>query len=70
MFIDEFYPTVWEVTQAEKVFTNELSKDGLDCTSGVISKKTAIKLAIIAVWRAGREYQAGKQNKKNIAKQL
>lgn len=63
MFIDEFYPTIWEVAQAEKVFTNALNKEYPDCASGVISKETAIKLAIIAVWRAGREYQADKQSK-------
>ena len=63
MNFDEFYPTVQETTQAENVFTNSLHKEYTAAESGVISKEMALKLAVIAVWRAGREYQADKQSK-------
>lgn len=61
MVINEFYPSLWEVTQAENVFKNSL-KEYTAAESGVISKEMALKLAVVAVWRAGREYQA-KQNR-------
>jgi thymidine phosphorylase len=63
MVINEFYPSLWEVTQAENVFKNSLNKEYTAAESGVISKEMALKLAVIAVWRAGREYQADKQSK-------
>lgn len=62
MNFDEFYPTAQETTQAENIFVNSLHKEYAAAESGVISKEMALKLAVIAVWRAGREYQA-KQNR-------
>lgn len=54
---DKFYPTVYEVELAKKIFFKSLSENYLDCKNGVISEKIAISTAIAEVWTAGKKYQ-------------
>lgn len=57
----DFWPSVWETMQAEKVFRESLTahEKKTRCSLGRINPEMAVKLAIIDVWRAARRFQAG-----------
>ena len=59
---DEFYPTVFEVQTAEKIFIKAISENYSEIENGDMSIKTAISIAVAEVWTEARKYQA-KQNK-------
>ena len=59
--MDEFYPNMWEVQQAGKIFKAEISKLAQDVTDGEISTDGAINRAAVKVWSAARRYQSEKQ---------
>ncbi|GEM_PF-5704011 len=54
---DKFYPTVYEVGLARKIFLNSLNENLEEVISGDMSKDTAISIAASEVWTAGRKYQ-------------
>lgn len=58
-----YYPTVWEVVQAEKVFTEYVKEHACEThyPKGSVlytSPKIIIQCALARVWAAGRAYQA------------
>lgn len=53
---DKFYPTVYEVGLARKIFLNSLNENLEEVISGDMSKDTAISIAASEVWTAGRKY--------------
>ena len=59
--MDEFYPNMWEVQQAGKIFKAEISKLAQDVTDGEISTDGAINRAAVKVWSAARRYESEKQ---------
>lgn len=59
--IDEFYPNMWEVQQAGKIFKARLADFSQDVASGEISADEAINRAAVKVWSAARRYQSEKQ---------
>lgn len=59
--MDEFYPNMWEVQQAGKIFKAEMSKLAQDVASGETSADGAINRAAVKVWSAARRYQSEKQ---------
>lgn len=59
--IDEFYPNLWEVQQAGKIFEERLNTFSQDIADGTISIKTAVHSAATAVWSQARRYQSEKQ---------
>ena len=56
------YPSVFEVAQAEKVFRTAYNAERADN-----SQSLAIRLALAAVWAAGRKYQKEGGESKNEA---
>lgn len=73
MLIDEFYPSVQEVMNAENIFKAEMLKQAHDIATGETSIDLAIKIAAVKVWEQARRYQneqhthaAEKQNKGGI----
>ena len=58
---DEFYPNMWEVQQAGKIFKAEISKLAQDVASGETSTDVAIDIAASKVWSQARRYQSEKQ---------
>lgn len=59
--MDEFYPNMWEVQQAGKIFKAEISKLAQDVASGETSADGAINIAASKVWSQARRYQSEKQ---------
>ena len=59
--MDEFYPNMWEVQQAGKIFKAEISKLAQDVASGETSTDVAIDIAASKVWSQARRYQSEKQ---------
>ena len=58
-----FYPTVWEVDQAKKVFIEYLRQHAKETqypegTALHRSRENIIQCALARVWEAGRRYQA------------
>lgn len=66
--MDEFYPSLWEVQQAGKIFKAKLSTLAQDVTSGETTIDTAINSAAAAVWSQARRYQSEKQTAQAAAK--
>lgn len=54
---DKFYPTVYEVGLARKIFLNSLNENMDEVKNGDMSRDTAISIAASEVWTAGRKYQ-------------
>ncbi|MCH5297822.1 MAG: hypothetical protein J1E85_09145 [Ruminococcus sp.] len=54
---DEYYPTIYEVGLAKKIFFNSLNENLDEVINGDMSKDTAISIAASEVWSAGRKYQ-------------
>lgn len=67
--MDEFYPNMWEVQQAGKIFKAEMSKLAQDVASGETSADGAINIAASKVWSQARRYQSEKQAAQTAAKQ-
>ena len=67
--MDEFYPNIWEVQQAGKIFKAEISKLAQDVASGETSADGAINIAASKVWSQARRYQSEKQAAQTAAKQ-
>lgn len=65
--MDEFYPNIWEVQQAGKIFKAEMSKLAQDVASGETSADGAINIAASKVWSQARRYQNDKQAKQTTA---
>ena len=59
--MDEFYPNIWEVQQAGKIFKAEMSKLAQEVADGETSADGAINRAAVKVWSAARRYQSEKQ---------
>lgn len=59
--MDEFYPNMWEVQQAGKIFKAEMSKLAQEVADGETSADGAINRAAVKVWSAARRYQSEKQ---------
>ena len=59
--MDEFYPNIWEVQQAGKIFKAEMSKLAQKVADGETSADGAINRAAVKVWSAARRYQSEKQ---------
>lgn len=59
--MDEFYPNIWEVQQAGKIFKAEMSKLAQEVADGETSADGAITRAAVKVWSAARRYQSEKQ---------
>lgn len=66
--MDEFYPNMWEVQQAGKIFKAKLATFSQDVADGETSAETAINIAAAAVWSQARRYQSEKQNTQAAAK--
>lgn len=66
--VNEYYPSVWEVQQASKIFKARLADFSQDVASGEISADTAISSAAAAVWSQARRYQSEKQAAQAAAK--
>ena len=60
--VDEFYPTPFEVDRAVQIFKDTLEARSSDIKTGINSKETVIKLAIVAVWKQARIYQHKKES--------
>lgn len=56
--MDEFYPTIWDVNQAEKIFITEIEKYKQCVESEIMSVKSAVYSAVAQVWAAGRRYES------------
>lgn len=54
---DKFYPTVYEVGLAKKIFINSLNENLDEVINGDMSRDTAISIAASEVWTAGKKYQ-------------
>ena len=67
--MDEFYPNMWEVQQASKIFKAEMSKLAQDVASGETSADVAINIAASKVWSQARRYQSEKQAAQTAATQ-
>lgn len=59
--VDEFYPNLWEVQEAGKIFKAKLATFSQDVANGDTSADTAINSAAVKVWSAARRYQSKKQ---------
>lgn len=64
--ISPYHPTVWEVRQAEKVFTEYVKEHAYETyypKDSVLytSPEIIIQCALSSVWTAGRAYQAERQ---------
>ena len=67
--VNEYYPSVWEVQQASKIFKARLADFSQDVASGETSADTAINSAAAAVWSQARRYQSEKQTAQAAAEQ-
>lgn len=67
--VNEYYPNVWEVQQASKIFKARLADFSQGVASGEISADTAISSAAAAVWSQARRYQSEKQAAQTAATQ-
>lgn len=69
--VDEFYPSMWEVSHAGELFKAELEKLKQVITDNEISIDGAINIAASKVWSQARRYQSEKQAKQeNETKRL
>lgn len=57
----EFWPTVYEMFEAEKIFKKSIEKNYSDVANGEMKEETCIKIAIGDVWSAARKYQSEKE---------
>ena len=53
----EFWPSVYEVSEAERVFLQCIAKYKEDVSNGTMQPKTAVNCALDEVWRHGRLWQ-------------
>lgn len=67
--MDEFYPNMWEVQQAGKIFKARLAAFSQDIANGETTMETAINSAAAAVWSQARRYQSEKQAAQTAATQ-
>lgn len=69
--VDEFYPSMWEVSHAGELFRAEIEKLKQIIIEGEMSIDTAINIAVVKVWSQARRYQSEKQAKQeNETKEL
>lgn len=54
---DEYYPTVYEVNLAGKIFKNAINEIMQDVLDGSMSKSTAIDIAVSEVWTSAKKWQ-------------
>lgn len=57
--VDYCWPTVFETSQAEKVFRREIMRLRASVASGELrmNSETAVKMALSSVWAAGRLFE-------------
>lgn len=53
----EFWPSVYEVSEAERVFLQCIAKYKEDVSNGTMQPKTAVNCALAEVWKHGRLWQ-------------
>lgn len=57
---DEFYPSLFEVQTAEKIFIKAITENYSEIENGDMSIKTAVSIAVAEVWTEAKKYQEKK----------